>query len=681
MATRYRFGSVSFASAVYAATIGLSAFLLFLVQPMIAKMILQLFGGGAAVWLACVIFFQLLLFAGYASSHWLVTRYGPRRHLVYQAGLTALSLLFVPFAVTHGIGIKPPAGIFLILLAAVGFPYFVLSTTGPVIQRWFAAEGRGNGVNPYILYAVSNAGSLAGLFAYPLVIEINLSTGMQASLWAALYALYAALIAACIRYFHLADGTFAAPSAPAGIGVPAITPAVRRGWVLQSTIPSAMLIVVTHYLTQDVVNFPLLWVLPLGLYLLSFVICFAFPAVSRLGRLRALLVLAPVLLLLLFQEGRGAGPFYVKIAVALAALFGVAMFFHGNLEREKPHTFHLTSFYLHVSLGGLLGSIATGIISPLLFKTQFEFSLVILAAIFLIVISDFPLRRPATAAFHVVLVSAATVGWAHQEMGWHLEVTEAARSFYGTYRVEDRRGSGGIAYRQLVAGTHMHGIQRIGGGEPLAYYHEQSGIGLALRGLPRVRRVAVVGMGAGVMAAYGKAGDRYDFYELDPVVADLARRQFTYMAESRAEVAVITGDGRFKLHNAPDGSYDLIVVDAFTSGSIPAHLITAEFAREALAKLAPDGLLMYNISNRYIDLLPVLRGNATLLGLHIARHIAPAVEEEQKYAAVWVVLARGRARFDALTAGNREWCAPGGAAVFWSDAKSDVWTLLNFTAN
>lgn len=661
---------------VYAATIGLSAFLLFLVQPMIAKMILPLFGGGAAVWLTCVIFFQLLLFAGYASSHWVVTRYGARRHMFYQAGLTALSLLFVPFAVTYGHGIEPPAGIFLLLLAAVGFPYFVLSTTSPVVQRWLAADARANSANPYILYVVSNAGSLAGLFAYPLFIETSISTGMQASLWAALYALYAALIAACVYCFHSTAGA-AAPSTPDETAAPAIAPKTRRRWVVRSMIPSAALIVITHYLTQDVVNFPLLWVLPLALYLLSFVICFAFPAVSRAGQLRALIALMPILLLLLFHDGRAAAPFYMKIAAALAALFGIAMFFHGNLEREKPHKLLLTSFYLHISLGGLLGSIGAGIIAPLIFKTQFEFSLVILAAIFLIVMSDFPLRRSAALAFNLALVSVATLGWARQEMGWHAEVAEAARSFYGTYRVEDVRGNGGTAYRQLVAGTHIHGIQRVGGGEPLAYFHEQSGVGLALRRLP-VRRVAVIGLGAGVMAAYGKAGGHYDFYELDPVVADLARRHFTYIAESGAEVNIITGDGRLNLRNAPDGSYDLIVVDAFTSGSIPAHLLTAEFTREALAKLAPDGLLMYNISNRHVDLLPVLRGNAASLGLRLARHVAPAVDEEQKFTAVWVALARGPALLDALTADDPHWHKPGGPVVFWSDAKSDVWTLLKF---
>lgn len=671
------------AYAVYAATIGLSAFLLFLVQPMITKMILPLFGGGAAVWLTCVIFFQSLLFAGYASSHWLMTKYGARRLLIYQGGLTAASLLFVPFAVTYGAadGIKPPGGIFLLLLLTVGLPYFVLSTTSPVVQRWLAADAATNAKNPYILYAISNAGSLFGLLAYPFIMEIHFSTKMQVSLWTTLYVVYAIGVAASIYRFQRVGAKDGAEVAAHQMATMPIPPEMRRGWVVRSMIPSAALIVITHYLTQDVVNFPLLWVLPLALYLLSFVICFAFPAVSRASQARALMVLLPILLLMLFHDGRAAAPFYLKITVALAALFGIAMFFHGNLEREKPHKFQLTSFYLHLSLGGLLGSIGAGIIAPLLFKTQFEFSLVILAAIFFIVTSDFPFRRFTAFAFKLALLAVITLGWARQEMGWHAEVIEAARSFYGTYRAEDVRNSRGIAYRQLVAGTHIHGIQRIGSGEPLAYFHEQSGVGLALRRLPQIRRVAVIGLGAGVMAAYGKAGDRYDFYELDPLVADLARRHFIFIAESGARVNIITGDGRLNLHNAPNGSYDLIVVDAFTSGSIPAHLITAEFTREALAKLAPDGLLMYNISNRHVDLLPVLRGNAALLELRIARHIAPAIEEEQKFTAVWVALAHGPALFDALTGQDPHWHAPDGPVAFWSDTKSDVWTLLKFNVN
>ncbi len=665
---------------IYAATIGLSAFLLFLVQPMTAKMILPLFGGGAAVWLTCVIFFQGLLFAGYASSHWLVMKYGPRRHMLYQAGLTALSLFFVPFAITYTRSIQPPAGIFLVLLVSAGFPYFVLSTTSPAVQRWLAADPRYNGVNPYLLYVVSNAGSLAGLFAYPLVVETSFSTAMQGPLWAALYALYAALIAASVYFSYSTAPASAAPTGPEETAIPAITPAKRRGWMVQSMIPSAALIVITHYLTQDVVNFPLLWVLPLALYLLSFVICFAVPAVSRPGQSRALIVLMPILLLLLLHDGRAVAPYFLKITVAMAALFGIAMFFHGNLERGKPHKFLLTSFYFHISLGGLLGSVATGIIAPLVFKTQFEFSLVILAAIFFIVTSDFPLRRFAALTLNLALISVITLGWARQEMGWHTEIIQAARSFYGTYRVENARSKDGTVFRQLVAGTHIHGIQRIGGGEPLAYYHEQSGAGLALRRLP-IRRVAVIGLGAGVMAAYGKAGGRYDFYELDSVVAGLARRHFTYIAESKAEVSITAGDGRLNLRNAPNGAYDLIVVDAFTSGSIPAHLITAEFTREALAKLAPDGLLMYNISNRHVDLLPVLRGNAAGLGLRMARHIAPAADEEQKYAAVWVALARGPSLFKALTADDPRWQSPAGPVVFWSDGKSDIWSLLKFSAD
>ncbi|MBI5178677.1 MAG: fused MFS/spermidine synthase [Nitrospinae bacterium] len=671
---------------IYTAAIGISAFLLFLVQPMIAKMILPVFGGGASVWLTGMIFFQALLFAGYAASNFMVLRFGRRWHLVVQTFLLLISLFFVPFPAHYAAGdgaLPPSAAIFLLLLSSVGVPYFVLSTTSPVVQSWLARDGRFSGANPYVQYAVSNAGSLAGLFAYPLFAETRFTTGMQAALWAAGYSAYAALLVASIYCSHASAGRVEVAE-PANEAMPKEADwRVRRGWMAQAMIPSAALIAVTHYLTQDVVNFPLLWVLPLALYLLSFVVCFSVPAMSVPGRGRALMALVPVLLLLLFHDGMLESPYYMKIVTALLGLFAVCMFFHGNLERGKPQKGLLTSFYMYVSLGGLAGSILAGIVAPVAFKTQFEFNMVILASMYFIVTTDIAPRRGVRLAFNGALGVAACAGWLQQEGMWKGGLVFAGRSFYGAYRVEDIRAAhpeGGL--RQLVAGTHVHGMERIGGrGEPLAYYHKGSGVGLAFAHLPSIRRVAAVGLGSGAVAAYGQAGGRIDFYELDPLVANIAQNYFSYIQNSRAQVNIIAGDGRLNLRKAPDGFYDMVIVDAFTSGSIPAHLVTREFVRECFMKTGERGLVMFNISNRHVDLLPVLAGNARLLGLDMKKHVAPADEDAGKFTALWVALSRRDGPVASLAAGEPAWADPGRREAYWADDYSNVWSLLRLGAD
>ncbi|MEE8484400.1 MAG: fused MFS/spermidine synthase [Nitrospinota bacterium] len=685
---RARFAGTFF----YTFTIGLSAFLLFQIQPMAGKIMLPYFGGGASVWLTSIVFFQLLLLCGYSSSHFVANRLGPGKHLLYQAGITVLSLYFLSIQIRGDLftsdALPPAFRILLILTASVGLPYFVLSTTSPVLQHWMARDEGIAHRNPYVQYAVSNAGSLAGLLSYPFYIEPNFVTGRQTAIWSGGYYLYIVFVFICMAIFAKRNILDSSPQTTDGETDGAqITSADRHDWIIQAAIPSAALMVVTHYLTLDVVNFPLLWVLPLSLYLVSFVIVFTFPGISKPGSLRTLLTLLPILLMMLATKSGLAFPLYLKIGTALLFLFAVCMFFHGDLERGKPEKKKLTHFYAYLALGGCLGSIFAGILAPLIFKSTFEFYLVIIASLYYIVLVNMQAgdKRFKT-AFKTLILALAVYSYMVYEQGWTSETHYQSRSFYSTYRVVDRPEEEGKskAVRELVAGTHIHGGQLLDGDGvpiPIIYYHEESGVGLAFSRIGGIRDVGAVGLGAGIIAAYGKENQRFDFFEIDQAVVDIARGHFDYLKKSAATVRTIVGDARLNLRKIPDNSYDLLVMDAFSSGSIPTHLLTVESVNELLRVLRDDGIILYHISNRYLDLAPVLNGNAEKLGLHIKRHVSPEYSYLHKYSATWVALAANRRAFDDLTANDPTWFTPSDEKIYWTDDFSNIWSVISFAGD
>lgn len=652
------------AFALYTAAIGLSAFLLFLVQPLITKLLLPVFGGGASIWITSLVFFQVVLLLGYGLTHLLIQTLGIRRHMIVLALALAGSLAVLPLGATT-IDVMPdsPAVRLLTLLAlSVGLPYLVLSTTSPTLQYWMAHDDRMARVNPYVQYGVSNGGSLVGLLAYPFVAEPLLRNSAQASLWTGLYVGYALLLIAAMAMFLRTNRV---ANIEPNLGD------LRLKWFLQALVPSALLLVTTHYLTLDVVNLPLLWIAPLSIYLITFVICFLFPTASQPGTARTSIAVLAILLLMATSRPELEFGLSWRIASALACLFIVCMVFHGDLERSKPATRSLTGYYLVIATGGAAGSILTGLIAPLVFNSTFEFSLIVLAALVYVVVSAPNFSPLLRRVVPVLAVLAAVVAWIANETNLDGQTITRERSFYGTYAVRDNDG-----VRRLVAGTHVHGEQfRDDEREhiPIAYYHDQTGVADLFR-LLEPRRVAFVGLGIGSLIEFGTANTHFDIYELDPAVIRIARKYFTVIPESPSSITYFPGDARIRMRDTTN-LYNLIVMDAFTSGSIPTHLVTLEAVQEMLPRLTGNGAIAYHISNHHLDLLPVLAAISDGLGLELRLHESVSRDSLHMYPARWVVLTKG----PGLTATLDElggWQPADSRRTLWLDESSNIWSVL-----
>ncbi len=638
-----------------------------------AKQLLPEFGGGASIWITSLVFFQVTLLLGYAMTHWLIGILGLRRHMALVVGLLLVSLAVLPLGVAAApITLSSPTYQLLLLLTlSVGLPYLMLSTTSPTLQYWMANDDRMVDVSPYIQYGVSNAGSLLGLLVYPFALEPLLASSEQTGLWSGMYLVYAALIGlSLVRYRQTNRGQ------SEGVDV---TTNVRLGklkssWFVQAMIPSALLLAVTHYLTLDVVNLPLLWVAPLTLYLLTFVICFIFPSVSRPRQARTAIGVVSLLLLMVTSRSEMAIDLTIRVGCALLAVFAVAMVIHGDLERDKPDKQHLTGFYLVLAGGGAAGSVLVGLVAPLLFASNFEFYLVVLGGLYYLV-SQGPGLGPSVQRLLLPgLLVVVTVAYVLRETSHGGQTIARDRSFYSTYAIRD---VGGI--RRLVAGTHVHGEQFLDEQRahiPLAYYHDATGVAQIMQ-LVSVRRVALVGLGIGSIVEYGTPNMRFDVYELDPVVIRLANQYFTVLPETDARVEFFVGDGRIGL-NRQGMSYDLIVMDAFSSGSIPTHLVTLEAVKEILERLTPDGVLAYHISNHYVDLLPVLNAIAVRVGVGIMVHQSAGDDDMHKYPARWVMLTHNDTLLELLR-NDVQWAEPGPERTLWRDDASDIQSVLKFS--
>lgn len=670
------------------AVIGLSAFLLFLVEPMIAKIILPRFGGGSTVWITALIFFQGMLFLGYAASHGMARLLSPKARLgVYAAAIALCMAFFMPLSVTEGFFAEPPAmAVLLLLLGSVGLAYFILSTTSPMIQYFSAVDKKSGFENPYVQYAVSNFGSFAGLLSYPLFIEPVMGNSRQMLWWSAGFCLYSLLmLAAVVWHVNRARSQGEQVNSPGSESeAPPPSAMARASWLFQSAVPSASLLAFTQYLTVDLVSFPLLWILPLCLYLLSFVVVFLFPRLNRRTTARTL-VLVMALAAFALTDRREIGlPFVLKMVTSNLALFSICLFFHGNLEREKPLKSDLTSFYLWLSLGGWLGGLFGGIAAPFIFKTTFELKLVFIISLYAML---FPHLAAGTKTFRNIISVVAALfliaSYAGEEIFYRPPLIRCARSFFGTYRVMDMQGAPGkwVPARLLVMGTTRHGGQvRTPSGQmmPMAYYHRNTGAGLALLSRPVNEHVGIVGLGTGVLALYGRPGETYDFYEIDPKVKELAQTSFDNLKESRANLRYFMGDARLRLREAPDGFYDILVLDAFTSGAVPTHLLTYEALSEFSRKVKDNGLILYHISNRFVDLLPPLACDAAKLNLQIAQHSSNESEYLHCYSAHWVALAKNRAAISALVGTDPAWQPVGNRVQCFTDDFSHLFSLVHF---
>ncbi|HET7671071.1 MAG TPA: fused MFS/spermidine synthase, partial [Burkholderiales bacterium] len=597
--------------APYAATIFLSSFLLFLVQPIIAKQILPWFGGSAGVWTTCLVFFQSVLLAGYAYADW-TRRLGPRRQAYLHVAILAVSLACLPIIASSGWKPQgdeaPILRILLLLGATIGLPYFLLSTTTPLLQSWYWR--RFQSTVPYRLFALSNFASLLALLGFPLLFEPALDLRQLGWSWSFVYAGFAVLCGAVALMSANGSPVEKAGTAERPTPVPL---GDQLLWLGLSAMGSVMLLAVTNHITQNISSVPFLWVLPLAIYLITFILTFDHPRwYVRPVFVAVLLVLVPVM-------AWYVPSLHLNVAapVYLVGLFFACMFCHGELARSKPDPSHLTRFYLMMSLGGALGAVLVAIVAPLTLPGYFELGIALVA---LAVILAARLRKLAlVGGMAVVAATLVFVVRGAHDYSQGMRVME--RDFYGVVRTADHPEP--VPYRSMYHGGIMHGGQLLGDSfrnTPADYFGPTSGYGRVFTSLREMepRRnlsVGVIGLGAGVIAAWMKAGDRLVFYEISPRVVDIARREFSFLSDTPAKTEVIMGDGRLSLEREPARGYDVLGIDAFSGDSIPMHLVTREAMALYVKHIKPDGVIVFQATNRFIDLLPVVKRLAAEFGL------------------------------------------------------------------
>ncbi|RDE05205.1 fused MFS/spermidine synthase [Sphingomonas aracearum] len=708
------------------------SFLLFLVQPMVARMALPRLGGAPAVWNSAMVLYQALLLGGYAYAHGL-GRLAPRRQALAHLGVLLAAALWLPIGIGALVpppGAEPALWVPWLLGLGIGPLFFAVSAQAPLLQRWFSISCPQ--VDPYALYAASNLGSFAGLVAYPLLVEPGLALRGQSVLWSIGYALLVLLVAAC------------ALTLPRRAAVPAEpvldfhgAPTRRRiaFWLLVSFVTSGLMLATSTFLTTDLVAMPLLWVLPLGLYLLSFTVAFA----ARRGVADFVTRFAPITLVL-FGGGlvSGAGDAsWLNAAVALLLLTVACIALHTALFRARPGAERLTGFYLVIAIGGALGGVFAGIAAPLLFDGTYEFPLLILAAgalvpqhfllhafrglwrrraavpalavllgLLLLLVIRFPAAdRPGPvqglAFVGVVLLGLLAIGSRRAYVpvlaasllifgGWRsLEMTMAGgarmRSYFGVYTIRQ-----GPRERQLNHGTTVHGAQLLGSPArertPTTYYVPDSGIGRALRLAPALfgpsARIGIVGLGTGTLACYARPGQDWRFFEIDPLMERIARSRFTFLSDCAPRASVAIGDARLSLAAEPRERFDLLALDAFSSDAVPMHLMTREAFATYARVLQPRGLLLVHVSNRFLDLAPVVAAAARDGGWQVAMltYRPPAPRTSWQAASDWIALSRDPATLARLRAGGGRWVSlhPRAGLAAWTDDYATILPLLKF---
>ena len=633
---------------LHAATIFLSAFLLFLVQPILAKQILPWFGGAAIVWTTCMVFFQLVLLLGYAYAHGL-TRLKPSTQAAIHIALLAASVVFLPIA--PDVSWKPAGGdqpvwrILALLFATVGLPYFLLSSTSPLIQAWFARAFPGS--SPYPLFALSNFASMIALLGYPFLFEPWFRNSEQSTYWSAGYVLF---VLVCVtlawKSRSLPALSVEGGQTAATADEPAPAPRSIALWLLLAAMGSVTLLAVSNHLTQNISSIPLLWVMPLALYLMTFILCFEGSHWYRRDAYLGLLLWVLCVMAWFLADKSLQFELLWHIAVFCAGLFVICMFCHGELARRRPGPRHLTLFYLVVSLGGVIGGALVGLVAPVTLPAylELEIALVVVAAIAFLT----NLRRPLPVLGLLVAVVAFTVAALAYRVHTFTENTVfIERNYYGVVRVKEtfaRSDDPDTAYRSLVHGAILHGEQWLSEKyrrSATTYYKTTSGIGrtlLAYEG--KAIRVAMIGLGAGSVAVYGDADDVYRFYDIDPAVVQVANTYFTYLKDSPAKIEIVLGDARLSLEREAPQGYDVLAVDAFSGDSIPVHLITFEAVGQYLRHLKPDGVIAFHVSNRFLDLKPVLLAIAEKQGLEYA--YVHETGEEGGTTSDWVLLTRNK---------------------------------------
>ena len=605
---------------LYAATIFLSAFLLFLVQPIIARQILPWFGGAASVWAVCLVFFQSVLLAGYAYADWTSRRLAPRTQAKIHIALLALSLLLLPIVpeARWKPGVDGDTSSMLAILGllgvTIGLQYFLLSATSPLLQAWYWRHFKH--AAPYRLFALSNFASLLALLSYPVTIEPWLRSAVQSYGWSMLYGVFAALCALTAWVSARAAGTVPAQPLQAAkaetIDAPAPNFAQHITWIAYAGMGSCLLLGVTNHLTQNIASIPFLWLAPLSLYLITFILCFDHPRWYARPLFIALMA-AALPAMAWYTDSLNL---YLAAPLYVAGMFVCCMFCHGELYRLRPAPRYLTTFYLMISIGGALGALLIGIAAPLLLKGYYELGITLVACALLLAWNALAAKRW-IAVFAFVVVGVTTTFTIKHVTEYSNGVRVMMRNFYGVVRTRDFPDP--VPFRVMYHGGINHGGQLIAPElrrKPSTYFGLTSGYGRAFASLPETpRRVGVIGLGAGAIAAYARKGDLFRFYEIDPQVASVAMMEFSFLKDSPAQIEVALGDGRLSLEREPAQRFDLLAIDAFAGDSIPMHLLTREAMAVYVKHLAPDGVMVFQATNRFVNIAPVVERLASEFGL------------------------------------------------------------------
>ena len=694
---------------LYAVVIFLSAFLLFQVQPLIGKCILPWFGGTPAVWTTCMLVFQLLLFAGYAYAH-LTTKYlSPRGQAWLHVALLVTALCTLP--ITPDASWKPEAGqspalrIVLLLTATIGLPYFVLSSTSPLIQGWFSRTHSGQ--TPYRLYSLSNVGSLLALLSYPFLVEPTLATESQSHVWSVLFFVFGLLCAlGALRMVAVVPRQSQTRTAAIEADGTAPSWGLTGLWFGLSMTASILLLAITNQVCMDVAVVPFLWVLPLALYLVTFILCFdseRWYSRRRYSLISALLLFGSILMI-----GRGSMvPIALQIVVFFGMMFCCCMVCHGELAALKPHPRYLTAYFLTMSAGGAAGGLFVALLAPVLFVAYNELYFGIFTLLFLFVLlllREDNARWPYpswTGPLAIAGIVFVVLGLLSQVGRNEESALEVKRNFYGVLRVRTQVvDDTQEPLLQLAHGRIAHGSQFIAEQKrhiPTAYYAHNTGIGQVMKQLDNSapQHIGVVGLGIGTLAAYGRAGDRVRMYEINPQVIELARKHFTFLRDCAAEQTIVTGDARLSLEFEPAQQFDVLVLDAFSGDAIPVHLLTQQALDVYLKHMKSDGILAYHISNLHFDLQPVILGLANSRDLTVKFQRNDADSETAALASIWALVspsAERLARIDqaektqlvqarAIKAGSAKSQSvkaqrPVGRPILWTDNRNNLLEVL-----
>ena len=634
---------------LYGTTAFLSAFLLFLLEPMAAKRLLPILGGSSAVWLTCLVFFQTTLLFGYLYAHWLnrsaFTRGRQSLHIVLLAA-AAVTLALPTFFMSINGTTHPVTTIFTTLATTIGLPFLLLASTSPLLQVWLAR--REGGPVWYRLFALSNVGSLLALLAYPTLVEPHLTLKLQRFLWAFGFLVYAILCAILARRAH----SDAPPLPEAESNAPSASYAVKWLWFLLPMVAAMQLSAVTSHLTVNIAAIPLLWILPLTTYLLTFILAFEFPTLYRRGIVLRLLVLMLASLGYALSKADTSFPIAINILFFLIECFLACFFCHAETYALRPRRrSETTFFYLLIAAGGAAGTFFIGIASPLLFSANYDlaiaFLLTAVLALWVTWRDGWPQRLLWSTASVLLLALLFMLhnGYAH-------EAIFLMRNFYGSLRVKQTSTPPQNApVRMLLNGTIQHGTQLFAPGKakiPTTYFATDSGVGLALLHccVGRPRNIGIVGLGAGTLAAYGAPGDRIRFYEINPLVQPIAQNLFTYLRDSEAHITFADGDARTSLAHEPAQNFDVLAIDAFSGDAIPLHLLTTEALALYRRHLATGGILAFHVSNQYLDLAPEI-GQLALAANMTARVVdSPSNESRGAYRSTWVLVSNNTVFFN-----------------------------------